>query len=329
MGKVLSISVAAYNVEKFINQCLDSFVASRLIDDVEVIVTDDGSKDNTADIVSTYCDKYPTSIILVKQENAGPGSTVNSGISVASGKYFRMVDGDDWVNTEDFTKLIEQLKNIDSDAVINNYVMVDNDTAEQVRCPVNNFESGVENKFADIADKLDIAMHNFIVKTEIMKRHVKLLNGFYTDTQYLLFPTRYIKTLTYLDLDVYMYRVSLATQSMSITSLQRNIAQHDAVVDSLLSFYEDYIASDDLDKRVEEYLRAKIVSIAGCELSTLLSFKANKERREDLYAFFDKISSMSPNVYNTFKKLKTVRVLLLSQLFYRPVSFLHRKRVKA
>lgn len=329
MGKVLSISVAAYNVEKFINQCLDSFVASRLIDDVEVIVTDDGSKDNTADIVSAYCEKYPTSVILVKQKNAGPGSTVNSGISVASGKYFRMVDGDDWVNTDDFTKLVEQLKNIDSDAVINNYVMVDNDTLEQVRCPVNNFESGVENKFADIADKLDIAMHNFIVKTEIMKQHVKVLNGFYTDTQYLLFPTRYIKTLTYLDLDVYMYRVSLGTQSMSITSLQKNIAQHDAVVDSLLSFYEDYIASDDLDKRVEEYLRAKIVSIAGCELSTLLSFKANKERREDLYAFFDKISSMSPNVYNTFKKLKTVRVLLLSQLFYRTVSFLHRKRVKA
>lgn len=327
--KTLSVSVAAYNVEKFIKKCLDSFTDSELIDDIEVIVTDDGSKDSTPQIVNEYVEKYPGSVILVSQKNAGPGSTVNSGISHATGKYFRMVDGDDWVNTKDFDKLIKLLKDTDSDVVINNFVMVDNDTEEQVRCPVTNIEPNVEHQFSDICSILEIAMHNYIVKTEIMKEHVKLFNGFYTDTQYLLFPTRYIKTLTYFDLDIYMYRVALGTQSMSITSLQKNIAMHDAVVDSLVSYFEEYIESNEYNSNVASYLENRIVSIAGCELSTLLSYKPNKQRRNDLYDFINKLEKSSERIYNRFSNLKTVKVLLASKLFYYPVSVIHRVKLKA
>ena len=118
MQKVLSVSVAAYNVEKFIEQCLDSCMEFKAavdsgvvitakrggrVEHVEadkiVIVTDDGSKDRTSEIVSAYEKKYPGTFRLISQKNAGPGSTVNSGIKHATGKYFRMVDGDDWVNT--------------------------------------------------------------------------------------------------------------------------------------------------------------------------------------------------------------------------------------
>lgn len=75
MQKVLSISVAAYNVEKFIEQCLDSFIDPAILDRVEVLVTDDGSKDRTPEIVSTYEKKYPGTFRLISQKNAGPGST--------------------------------------------------------------------------------------------------------------------------------------------------------------------------------------------------------------------------------------------------------------
>ncbi|MCI9365782.1 MAG: glycosyltransferase family 2 protein [Clostridia bacterium] len=78
MSKILSVSVAAYNVEKFIEKNLDSFVNSEVRDKVEVLVIDDGSKDKTAEIVSVYENKYPGSIRLIKQSNAGPGSTVNN-----------------------------------------------------------------------------------------------------------------------------------------------------------------------------------------------------------------------------------------------------------
>lgn len=70
MQKVLSISVAAYNVEKFIEQCLDSFIDPAILDRVEVLVTDDGSKDRTPEIVSAYEKKYPGTFRLISQKNA-------------------------------------------------------------------------------------------------------------------------------------------------------------------------------------------------------------------------------------------------------------------
>ena len=101
MEKILSVSVAAYNLESMIRQCLDSFIRPEILEKVEVLVTDDGSKDQTREIVAEYEKKYPGSFKLIAQKNAGPGSTVNSGLAHATGKYFRMVDGDDWVNTNE------------------------------------------------------------------------------------------------------------------------------------------------------------------------------------------------------------------------------------
>ena len=89
MQKILSISVAAYNMEKFIRQNLDSFVHSAVAKDIEVLVIDDGSKDATAEIVREYERKYPDTVRLIQQENAGPGSTVNRGMDHATGKYGR------------------------------------------------------------------------------------------------------------------------------------------------------------------------------------------------------------------------------------------------
>lgn len=329
MNKILSISIAAYNVEKFIEQCLDSFVESGVIEDVEVIVTDDGSKDSTPEIVSKYEEKYPGSIILVRQENAGPGSTVNSGISHATGKYFRMVDGDDWVNPKDFAKLVEKLKATDSDAIINNYILVDNDTAEQRTVEIENIEADKEFKLEEIAPKLDISMHNFIIRTSIMKEHVKLFNCFYTDMQYLVFPVRYIKTISFYDLYVYMYRVSLATQSMNPVSLQKNIAMHDKVLFSLLEYYEDYRKSDDYNEIISEYLISRIKRMAGCQLAIYLSYKPSKEKMTELYDFFKRLNTASPKVYDSFKNLKTVKLLNTSKLCYYPVAIMIRKKSDA
>lgn len=88
-NKILSVSVAAYNLEKLIKQNLDSWLNEEIMDKLEVIVTDDGSKDNTASIVEEYAEKYPNTIKIIKQKNSGPGSTVNSGIKNANRKIFQ------------------------------------------------------------------------------------------------------------------------------------------------------------------------------------------------------------------------------------------------
>ena len=97
-GKVLSVVVPMYNVEAYISQCLDSFAVPEVLGQVEILVIDDGGTDGSAAIAQTYEEKYPGSYRVIHKENGGHGSTINKGIETASGKYFRVVDGDDWVD---------------------------------------------------------------------------------------------------------------------------------------------------------------------------------------------------------------------------------------
>ena len=98
--KILTISVAAYNVEKTLDKTLESFNDARVYNDLEVLIVDDGSKDNTKLVAQKYEKIAPQTFKYVEKENGGHGSTINKGISLATGKYFKVIDGDDWVDTD-------------------------------------------------------------------------------------------------------------------------------------------------------------------------------------------------------------------------------------
>ena len=121
MNKILSVSVAAYNIENFIKTNLDSFVNSEVRDDIEVLVTDDESKDETAKIVLEYEKKYPNVVKLIKQKNAGQAVARNKGIKIAQGKYLFFVDIDDFLVHDAIYKLYEIAIKNDSDYVYGNY----------------------------------------------------------------------------------------------------------------------------------------------------------------------------------------------------------------
>ena len=205
MKKILSVSVAAYNLESMIRQCLDSFIRPEILEKVEVLVTDDGSKDQTREIVAEYEKKYPGSFKLIVQKNAGPGSTVNSGLAHATGKYFRMVDGDDWVNTNEMEAYLTYLEEHDTDMVCTSYCCVDHETGEKRLEMLKTDIMDREIQFEQVAKDLFLAMHNVTYKTSILKENsIRLDNGFYTDLEYLLFPTPYIHTVAFLSQTIYM-----------------------------------------------------------------------------------------------------------------------------
>ena len=100
LNTILSIAVPSYNVEKYLDKCLTSFSDERFNDRLEVIVVNDGSKDNTQQIAEGYIARFPRIFRLINKENGGHGSAVNAGIENATGKYFRIVEGDDWAKTD-------------------------------------------------------------------------------------------------------------------------------------------------------------------------------------------------------------------------------------
>ncbi len=323
--KTLSISVAAYNMEKLIRQNLDSFVNSENADDIEVLVINDGSKDSTAQIVEEYVKKYPDTVKLINQENAGPGSTVNKGIEFATGKYFRMVDADDWVG-DGFESFVEALKNCDADMVVTNYICVDDKTNLTKKVKIQGLTDGVVADFSKVCESLLLEMHSVTFKTEILKQNnVRVFNGFYTDIQYLLFPSPFVKTVLYLDTDVYMYRVSLSGQSMSPESMQKNIKMHD---DMLFSVVELYNRTKSQNKHIARYILNKLVMLTGTQLGTLLSFPQSKQNKKNLYGYINRLKRECPDAYKEFSRYKTAIMLkTVGGVFYPVISKLHRRRL--
>ena len=108
MSKLISFAVPSYNSQAYLNKCIDSLLVGG--DDVEIIIVNDGSKDNTAAIADEYAAKYPNIVKAVHKPNGGHGSGVNKGIELATGLFYKVVDSDDWVDATALKKIISVLK---------------------------------------------------------------------------------------------------------------------------------------------------------------------------------------------------------------------------
>lgn len=323
--KILSVSVAAYNMEKLIRQNLDSFAASAFRDEIEVLVIDDGSRDGTADIVRSYEEKYPGVIRLISQPNAGPGSTVNRGMDHATGKYFRMVDADDWVG-EGFDEYVSFLKETDADMVVADYVMADDKTGETRPRVIEGLPERKTVSFDAVAPNLSLEMHAVTFKTSLLKEHgIRLFNGFYTDIQYLLFPSPFVETVAYIHVPVYMYRVSLTGQSVAAPSMQRNVKMHDDMLFSIVKLYNE---TKESRPAVAAYILKKLVMISGTEMGTLLSFPPSGAHKAALFDYMKRLKEACPDAWQGFCAFKTTRALrLCGGALYPVLCRMHRRRL--
>ena len=109
MPKV-SVIVPIYNVEKYIAKCLESLV-NQTLEDIQIILVNDGSTDNSGKIAKQYASKYLTKIIYVEKENGGLSDARNYGLRYATGDYISFVDADDYVNKDLYSNLINYMNN--------------------------------------------------------------------------------------------------------------------------------------------------------------------------------------------------------------------------
>jgi glycosyltransferase involved in cell wall biosynthesis len=100
----ISIIIPVYNTEKYLRQCLNSVVMQTL-PDIEIIVINDGSTDNSQKIIEEYVTRYPQKISLINSANQGPGIARNQGINIANGEYIWFIDSDDWIYKDSAEKM--------------------------------------------------------------------------------------------------------------------------------------------------------------------------------------------------------------------------------
>ena len=283
--KILSISIASYNVEEYLEECLESFVNSRVMDDLEILVIDDGSSDSSPEIAQRYVDKYPETYKLIKKENGGHGSTINKGIEIATGKYFKVVDGDDWVNTNNLIKLVEKLKTVDSDIVATNYTWINCKTKfpeKRQEDPFKNLEYNREYKFTEIAEKTIIDMHAMTIKTELLRRANEKIDEhtFYVDVEYILFPIPYVETVLFLEEDVYQYRLGMPGQSMSIKKMQKNMKNHLKVLLRINDYCEKMKGNTSAEHL--SYMNRIVAQTLVSQIKIFISFPMDKKMKKNI-----------------------------------------------
>ena len=240
--KQLSIAVPSYNMERLLPRCLSSMADERLKGAIEVLVVDDGSSDGTAQIALRYAREWPEIFRVIRKENGGHGSTVNAAMEQATGKYFRIVDADDWVNRDNLETLLRTMETADADMILDEKTEVDHETgAQQYFAFPEKMPSGRTVPFEEIAlpeFRYHLALHTVSVKTELLKKHaVRLLeHTFYVDSQFILEATAFAQSALVLRMGIYFYRVGNVSQSVHYLSYVKRYQEHDRVVSACMEF---------------------------------------------------------------------------------------------
>lgn len=196
--------------------------------------------------------------------------------------------------------------------ILTDYEIYDNSTGKVFETVTFDVEPYKMLNFDEISSIIHPQMHAVTYRTSILqKNNIVLDNDFYTDTEYLLLPLQYINKVEYYNINIYVYRVGQAAQSVSIPSMQKNIGMHGIVLDRLLNHYND--ACSELSVAKKQYLIKMIAWVADAHLGTLLTFKMNKDQVNKIKSFNNDLQEKNLDVYNEYKKSKKMKMLLNSK----------------
>ncbi len=231
--KLITFAIPCYNSAEYMGKCIDSLLKAG--EEAEILIINDGStKDNTAEIADKYQSEYPNICKAIHKENGGHGSAVNAGIENATGKYYKVVDSDDWLDESALKKVMEVIRSFEGkdevpDAILANYVYEHTYTNTQrvvhyrKKLPVNRLFGFEESKKFGVGQFL--AMHSVIYRTQILK-DIKLelpKHTFYVDNIFVYTPLPFIEKFYYLDVDLYRYFIGREDQSVNIKNqIKRN-----------------------------------------------------------------------------------------------------------
>lgn len=291
--KYISFAIPCYNSEKYMAHAIDSILPGG--EDVEIIIVNDGSRDRTSEKAHEYQSKFPDIIKVVDKENGGHGDAVNSGLSNATGKYFKVVDSDDWVDEESLHRILSLLRQLEEDEqeidmLISNYVY-EKAGIERKKCVHyrNVLPQDEIFRWEDIGHfHLDqyILMHSVIYRTDMLKlTQLKLpRHTFYVDNIYVYYPLPHVRKIYYLDVDFYRYFIGREDQSVNEKTMISRIDQQIFVTKSMIDMYQ-------MGKIGSKKLRAYMINYLAIMMtvSSIIAIRSKKpenlEKKKELWQY--------------------------------------------
>lgn len=222
--KLLSVTIPCYNSQEYMRKCIESLLPGG--EDVELLVVDDGSTDDTGRIADEYERSYPGIVKAIHKENGGHGSAVNVGLSQAGGLFFKVVDSDDWVKESAYEAVLCTLRELAGgdralDMLISNFVY---EKAGENRHKVMSYKMALPKDRMFTWDEVRyfrkgqyILMHSVIFRTRLLKDcGLKLPeHTYYVDNLFVFEPLPFVRNMYYLDVNFYRYFIGREDQSVN------------------------------------------------------------------------------------------------------------------
>lgn len=279
----LTVVIPSYNVEDYLEHGLSTFADERFEGRLQVLVIDDGSQDATPAIAQRFVEGMPKIFTLISKENGGHGSAINVGLAHATGTYFRIVDGDDWVGAEALAAFLDVLECTDADVLVDVRIDVDMATGhEKPRPHGEGIELGAVIAFEDICEDPvaadSISIHTLTVRTTLLRKvNVKVLEKtFYEDYEYICKATLLAESIEFVDLAVYHYLLGNASQSVADAVYARRWDDHTRVTYEMLRYYAQ--VQGGLSEPRRNYLQRKVALVIDTHYNIALIFDPERKR---------------------------------------------------
>lgn len=294
--KILTISIAAYQVENYIRKAIESLIGESIIEYLEIFIIDDGGRDATLNIAKHYQNQYPNSIHVVHKENGGYGSTVNYSIKNATGKYFKLLDGDDWFDTSGLVGLVEYLKKHDDDLIITPVFKC----IEGGETRIEKYQTLPENSTFTIGDldkNIIFSMWAMTYRTDVLKQSNLLLpeHMLYTDQYYATIPLAHVKTISVYEKGVYCYRIGRDGQSISREARIKHLNDTKKISKDLMLYGVNLKESGNDNYN---YISYRVAGVCARAARTILLKAVNATNLIELKEFDREVAFISQDIFD-------------------------------
>lgn len=296
-------------MQDYLCRCLDSLIVpEEQMKQLEVLVINDGSKDNSSAIAHEYQDKYPDTFRVIDKENGNYGSCVNRGLKEATGKYIKILDADDWFDNQEFQSFLDKLFQLDYDLILTDFQVV-NENKKVIEMPILTIspyeEYCFENTFTILEN--EVKMHNVTYKRDkLIDISYQQTEGIsYTDQEWITGPMVAVDSIYYINIVLYQYMLGREGQTMSPESMRKSFSHMTKVVLSLGDIWNKY-QGENIRK---VFLRDKFIKLLKVVYRSGIENKIYDE--DDLLQFDQMLKKTNLNIYYDLNKVlisKIVRI---------------------
>ena len=333
--KLITFAVPCYNSADYMHNCVDSLLGAG--DDTEIIIIDDGSTDETPAIADRYAARYPEKVRVIHQENGGHGEGVNQGLRHAAGLFYKVVDSDDRLDPTALNRLLTRMREHQTDGTVVdmyvcNYVYDHWDGSKQ---KVMRYKNVFPEEKVVTWDKTHrflvtqyLMMHSVIYRTALLRECGIVLpkHTFYVDNLYMYQPFPSVRSIYYMNLNLYLYFIGRADQSVTEQNMIKRIDQQLLVTRRMLDCH-DLGAVKRQSRRLYSYMMHEM-ALMVC-ISSIFLYKSGTEenyrKAEDLWAYikqkdiktYRKLSYQSLCIVRKFGKRVSVLVYSAAHRIFR------------